>query len=106
MARQRRRKLSPPTDDDIASAITEGLQISAIAPRIEGRHLFLKMASLGGRHFITFALDPIKADYLRRILNEALPAFVSDASPTRWATDADPQAYGTVPRSILRDDYR
>ena len=49
-------KLPIPTDEEIAGAITEGLQISAMAPRIEGLHLFIKMASMSAHHSIVFAL--------------------------------------------------
>jgi hypothetical protein len=100
MARPRsRQKLPVPTDEDIVNAVASGLEIVSLAPRIKDQLLFINMMSKNGQS-ILFCLDPIRADYMRRILRDALPADGGDGSPTTWAVDAAPQAYGFVPRSI------
>jgi hypothetical protein len=93
-----RQKLNAPSEKDIALAVKENLEVIAFAPAIKGQYLFLKMKSRSGVE-ITFYVDPIKADYMRRILQESLPPDDDGGSPTRWAIDASPQAYGFVPVS-------
>jgi hypothetical protein len=97
---RQRQQLTPPSEEDIARVVRENLEVVAVAPTLKGQFLFIKMISKENQEII-FYIDPIRADYMRRMLQEALPPDGGGGSPTTWATGASPRAYGSVPRSTV-----
>jgi hypothetical protein len=97
MARRRFQPMPDVTQDDIAAALAADRGVFAVSAYTSGQHLFLKFAFRTG-DISTIYMDPIRADYIFRILREVLPnRGENDGSPLSWAEDAIAVSHGRLP---------
>src|SRR5215469_10043962 len=101
MARDRTRKMSAVTQDDIDSAQSADRELFAVSGHTIGRYLFLKFAFHKG-NIENIYMDPIRADYISRILREVLPNHgENDGSPLSWAADGVTVTHGRLPSTAV-----
>ena len=94
MMRKKRTRMPLPDDEDIRIARAKKREVVACSAASKGKLLFLKLAFHTG-DIATVYVDPIRADYLFRLLKEFLPDDgESDGSPNRFVAEGLTRSHG------------